>query len=181
MKRVTRIATSKRVSASGRSRTVRGNRESSARTGCGREAAGIKAGLDLRDAARILPAGGSDKLLQRELAGRKEAGLNASWVSPAMLQRQTALASAGGMKLPDWGAVDPYQLTLGFLRAAIKKGVKVYERSRITKITFNRKNATAFLMAARSRREPDHLHRRADQPVQAAKAAPEVMKIATRC
>ncbi len=36
-------------------------------------------------------------------------------------------------------------MTLGFLSAATKQGVKVYERSRITKITFNRKNATAFL------------------------------------
>ena len=106
---------------------------------------GIKAGLDLREAARLLPEGGSDKLLQRELASRQEAGLKVSWMSSAMLQRQTALTSAGGMKLPDWGFVDPYQLTLGFLSAAIKKGVKVYERSRITKITFNRKHATAFL------------------------------------
>jgi glycine/D-amino acid oxidase-like deaminating enzyme len=106
---------------------------------------GIKAGLELRDAVRALPPGASDKLLQRELAARKEAGLNAAWMSPAMVQRQTALASAGGVKLPDWGFVDPYQLTLGFLKAATKKGVKVFERSRITKITFNRKNATAFL------------------------------------
>ena len=81
----------------------------------------------------------------RELAARQDEGLAASWLSPAMVQRQTALASAGAMKLPDWGFVDPYKLTLGFLSAAIKKGVKVYERSRINKITFNRKNATAFL------------------------------------
>lgn len=106
---------------------------------------GIKAGLELKDAVRALPDGGSDKLIQRELAARKEAGLSAAWMTPAMVQRQTALASAGGVKLPDWGFVDPYQLTLGFLKAAIKKGVKVYERSRVTKITFNRKNATAFL------------------------------------
>jgi len=106
---------------------------------------GIKAGLELRDAVRLLPAGGSDKLLQRELAARKEAGLSAAWMTPAMVQRQTALGSAGAVKLPDWGFVDPYQLTMGFLKAAIKKGVKVYERSRITKITFNRKTATAFL------------------------------------
>ena len=66
-------------------------------------------------------------------------------MSPAMVQRQVALVSAGAIKLPDWGFVDPYKLTMGFLSAAIKKGVKVYERSRITKITFNRKNATAFL------------------------------------
>ena len=106
---------------------------------------GIKAQPDLRDGARILPDGGSDKLLQREFASRKEAGLSASWLSPVVLQRQTALSSAGGMKLPDWGFVDPYQLTLGFLSAAVKKGVRVFERSPITKITFNRKNATAFL------------------------------------
>ncbi len=106
---------------------------------------GIKAGLDLRDAIRALPAGSPDKLLQRELASRKEAGLTAGWMSPAMVQRQAALASAGAVKLADWGFVDPYKLTLGFLSAATKKGVKVYERSRITKITFNRKNATAFL------------------------------------
>ena len=106
---------------------------------------GIKAGLELRDAVRVLPEGSPDKLLQREFASRKEAGLSATWMSPAMVQRQAALASAGATKLPDWGFVDPYQLTLGFLRAGIKKGVKVYERSRITKITFNRKNATAFL------------------------------------
>ena len=106
---------------------------------------GIKAGLVVRDAARVLPVGGPDKVLLRELADRKQAGLEAGWMSPAMVQRQTALASAGAIKLPDWGFVDPYRLTLGFLSAAIKKGVKVYERSRITKIKFNRKTATAFL------------------------------------
>ncbi len=106
---------------------------------------GIKARLELRGALRVLPADAPDKLLQREFASRKEAALSASWMSPAMVQRQASLPSAGAMKLPDSGFVDPYQLTLGFLSAAIKKGVKVYERSRITKITFNRKNATAFL------------------------------------
>jgi len=106
---------------------------------------GIKAGLELRDAMRVLPDGGSDKVLQKELASRKEAGLAAAWLSPAMVQRQAGLASAGGMKVPAWGFVDPYQLTLGFLSAAAKKGVKIYERSRITRITFTRKNATAFL------------------------------------
>ncbi len=106
---------------------------------------GIKAGLDLRDAVRLLPAGVPDKLLQREMAARKDAGLTGSWMSPAMVQRQAAVVSGGALKLPDWGFVDPYKLTLGFLSAAIKKGTKVYERSRITRITFNRKNATAFL------------------------------------
>ena len=49
------------------------------------------------------------------------------------------------MRLHDFGFVDPYRLTLGFLSAATKRGVKVFERSRVRKITFNRKNATATL------------------------------------
>jgi glycine/D-amino acid oxidase-like deaminating enzyme len=53
--------------------------------------------------------------------------------------------SAGGLRLPDAGLVDPYKLTLGFLSAAMKRGAKVYERSRVKKITFTRKTATAFL------------------------------------
>lgn len=106
---------------------------------------GIKSALELRDALRVLPDGGADKPLQRELASRQEAGLPGSWLPPASVLRQTALSSAGGLRVPDWGFVDPYQLTLGFLKAATRKGVKVYERSRVAKITFNRKNATAFL------------------------------------
>jgi glycine/D-amino acid oxidase-like deaminating enzyme len=106
---------------------------------------GIKAGLELRDVLRVVPVGGSDKLLRRELDDRKAAGLDASWATPTAVSRQAALATAGAMRLHDWGFADPYRLTLGFLSAATKRGVKVYERSRVRKITFNRKNATATL------------------------------------
>ncbi len=106
---------------------------------------GIKAGLDLRDALRVLPDGASDKLIRREIDDRRAAGLDASWVVPASTTRQTAIPAAGAMRLHDFGFVDPYRLTLGFLAAATKRGVKVFERSRVRKITFNRKNATATL------------------------------------
>jgi gamma-glutamylputrescine oxidase len=106
---------------------------------------GIKAGLDLRDALRVVPAGGSDKLIRREVDDRRAAGLVGSWVVPASVTRQTAIPAAGAMRLRDWGFADPYRLTLGFLTAATKRGAKVFERSRVRKITFNRKNATATL------------------------------------
>ena len=106
---------------------------------------GIKAGLDLRDALRVLPAGAPDKVIRREIDDRKEAGLDVSWVVPASTTRQTAIPAAGAMRLHDFGFVDPYRLTLGFLSAATKRGVKVFEKSRVRKITFNRKNATATL------------------------------------
>jgi glycine/D-amino acid oxidase-like deaminating enzyme len=106
---------------------------------------GIKANLELRDAWRVLPEGASDKELRKEAVDRAAAGLDVSWQAPAAVTRHAAIASAGALRLRDWGFADPYKLTMGFLAAAIKRGAQVYERSRITKITFNRKNATAFL------------------------------------
>ena len=47
--------------------------------------------------------------------------------------------------MPDAGFADPAKLTAGFLAAAIKRGVKVYEKSAVKKITFTRKTATAYL------------------------------------
>ena len=106
---------------------------------------GIKAGLDVADQMRVLPAGQSDKLIRREAAARQAAGVKAAWMAPAAVTRQAGFPSAGALRLPDGGFVDPFKLTLGFLSAAIKRGVKVYEKSAVKKITFTRKTATAYL------------------------------------
>ena len=106
---------------------------------------GIRAGLDLAEHLRVLPPGDSDKLIRRELGARQAAGIKASWVLPPAVTRQAAIVSGGAMRLPDAGFVDPFKLTLGFLSAAIKRGAKVYEKSRVKKITFTRKTATAYL------------------------------------
>jgi glycine/D-amino acid oxidase-like deaminating enzyme len=106
---------------------------------------GIRANVDVQSQLRVLLPGSPDKLFRRELAAREDAGLSASLLAPSAVTRQTALDSAGAMRLPDGGFADPFKLTLGFLAAAIKKGAKVYERSRVNKITFTRKTATAFL------------------------------------
>ena len=106
---------------------------------------GIRADLDLKTSFRFIPPGQSDKQLKREIASREDAGLKAAWMPPTAIARQAAIVSAGGMRLPEAGFADPLKLTLGFLAAAIKKGVKVYEKSAVTKITFTRKTATAYL------------------------------------
>ncbi len=105
---------------------------------------GIRAGLDAADQFRALSAGQSDKLIRREAAARQAAGIRTAWVAAAPVLRQTAI-NAGALRLPDGGFVDPFKLTLGFLAAAVKRGAKVYEKSRVKKITFTRKTATAFL------------------------------------
>jgi glycine/D-amino acid oxidase-like deaminating enzyme len=106
---------------------------------------GIRAGFELADHLRALSPGEPDKLIRRELVARQAAGVKSSWILPAAVSRQAAIESGGAMRLPDAGFVDPFKLTLGFLAAAIKRGAKVYEKSRVRKITFTRKTATAFL------------------------------------
>jgi glycine/D-amino acid oxidase-like deaminating enzyme len=106
---------------------------------------GIKAGFTVAPALRIIPPHQTDKDLRKEAAARSAAGLIGSFLQPGAIARQTNLQTAGGVRMPEGGFGDPYKLTLAFLNAAIKRGVKVYERSRIKKITFTRKTATAFL------------------------------------
>lgn len=105
----------------------------------------IKANFALADHLRVLAPGQSDKLIRKEIASRQAEGLKAAWLQPAAVRRQAAIDSDGAMRLPDAGFADPFKLTLGFLNAAIKRGAKVYEKSRVKKITFTRKTATAFL------------------------------------
>jgi glycine/D-amino acid oxidase-like deaminating enzyme len=105
----------------------------------------IRAGFELGDHYRTLAPGESDKIIRREIGARQEAGVKVSWTAPAAITRLAAIDSGGAMRLPDAGFVDPFKLTLGFLNAAIKRGAKIYEKSRVKKITFTRKTATAYL------------------------------------
>ena len=106
---------------------------------------GIKCGLDTGPGLRVVPPSQHDKALRKELAARAGADLMGSFLTPAAVARLTNIESAGGMRMPDGGFADPFKLTLGFLHAAIKRGARVYERSRVKKITFTRKTATASL------------------------------------
>ena len=105
----------------------------------------LRAGFEIGDHYRVLAPGESDKMIRREIAARQDAGMKASWIAPAAIARQASIDSGGAMRLPDAGFADPFKLTLGFLNAAIKRGAVVYEKSRVKKITFTRKTATAFL------------------------------------
>ncbi len=72
--------------------------------------------------------------------------MKASWLTPGAIARQTAIESAGGMRLPDGGFVDPFKLTLGFLVGGDQaRRARSTNNRAINKITFTRKTATAFL------------------------------------
>lgn len=106
---------------------------------------GIKAGLELHEALRILPPGMADKQARREATDRAEAGLEASWLSPSALARQTTISAAGAIRLRDWGVVNPARLLLGFASAATRRGATFFEKSPVRRITFDRKQAVVVL------------------------------------
>lgn len=106
---------------------------------------GIKADLELHDALRIVPYATSDKVARREATERAEAGLDATWLSSAALARQTSLSVAAGIQFRDWGVANPARLLLGFASAATKRGVKIFEKSAVKRITFDRKQAVIIL------------------------------------
>ncbi|MGE0460445.1 MAG: NAD(P)/FAD-dependent oxidoreductase [Vicinamibacterales bacterium] len=103
---------------------------------------GIKAEMDARDAWRVAPVGYPTKALQKDVDERRGADLDATWHKPAAVARSVAVEVAGGARLPGWAQCDPYRLLLGFARAAVARGAQIYERSAVTRVTFDRKVAT---------------------------------------
>lgn len=105
----------------------------------------INAGFELRPSIRVLSPGQSDKALRREAAERASAGLVAAWLTPAAVSRETMVPNAGGLQVRSWGVVDPYRLTIGFAAAAARRGARCFERSRVTRIDFDRRQAVVTL------------------------------------
>ena len=102
---------------------------------------GIKAEIEVNDALRVMPPfGGDAKAFARELATRRDAGLDAVPLKPSVAMREAALEQSGaGVRLHDWGYADPYRVAMGFARAAIGRGAILFERSAVRRIKVKRK------------------------------------------
>lgn len=88
---------------------------------------------------------GEGDALKREQAARKDAKLDAAWVSPVPARRALSTESQGAIRLRNGFTYDPVRAALGLAAAAEAKGAKLFERSRVRKTTFTRKDATVVL------------------------------------
>ena len=102
---------------------------------------GIKAGIDVHDAVRLLPPFSPHaQAFTREIALRREAGMDALMLKPAAAAQETGIErTAGAARLRSWGHADPYKMVIGFAQAAIDRGASLYERSAVRRIKVNRK------------------------------------------
>jgi gamma-glutamylputrescine oxidase len=99
-------------------------------------------GVETHDAWRVLASyNAEEKPFAREVAARRDAGLDAVWLKPAIAARETAVeAGRAAARFHDWGQTNPYRLLLTFAAAAKARGASLFEQSRVTRIKPLRKH-----------------------------------------
>jgi glycine/D-amino acid oxidase-like deaminating enzyme len=85
--------------------------------------------------------------LKREQKARRDAGIEAPFLSARAVADEAALTAAGGLRTKDGATLDPYRASLGMAAAAAQRGAQICERSAVTKVTFNRKWVDVFTAA----------------------------------
>jgi gamma-glutamylputrescine oxidase len=90
-------------------------------------------------ALRVGLSNGEDRILRREMAAMRAAGVEGSWLTPARLRQETGLAGIGAIRSAGDAFIDPYRATLGLAAEAVKRRAQVFERTPVTRIRSGRK------------------------------------------
>lgn len=88
-------------------------------------------------------------LLKKDVAARKAATGDGTWLTQAAAQALLATETQGAMRLRDAATLDPVKAARGLAQAAVKKGARIVERALVTATTFTRKDVTVVLAGAR--------------------------------
>jgi glycine/D-amino acid oxidase-like deaminating enzyme len=89
--------------------------------------------------------------LKKERKVRLDAGLEAPALGSRVVSREVALDSSLALRGREGATLDPYRACLGLAAAAEERGAKLFERSPVRRITFNRKIADVFTAGGRIR------------------------------
>jgi glycine/D-amino acid oxidase-like deaminating enzyme len=100
---------------------------------------GIRCAMDAVD--RVLYVRDADQVraLQREAQARREAGLEATWLTAGALSSMR-LEGAGGIRSRGHARLDPYRACHGFARAAAARGASIFERSSVRRVVVRSKH-----------------------------------------
>ena len=98
--------------------------------------------LETLDARRVLGSYTADeKSLARDVAWRRDAGLDALWLKPAAATRDTKVEiGRAAVRYRDWGFTQPYRLLTAFVGAARKRGAALFEKSSVRRVKTQRKH-----------------------------------------
>lgn len=73
-------------------------------------------------------------LLRRELRRRQAVKLGGRWLSASSIERTTGFRGAGAIRTAGNALLDPLAACLGLLQVAKRRGARIFQRSRITRI-----------------------------------------------
>lgn len=94
----------------------------------------VDCGLQMRDSLYYTLDEERARLLKRELGRRRAARFSGQWIDADGLLRAGGIHGAGAIRTRGNAQLDPVRACAGFLRAAVKDGAAVYERSTINRI-----------------------------------------------
>ncbi len=89
--------------------------------------------------------------LKKEQKVRLGAKLDAPVIPSRVVSSEVALSSSVAMRGRDGATIDPYRACLGLADAAKERGAKIFEKSPVKRITFNRKIADVYTAGGKIR------------------------------
>ena len=101
----------------------------------------IKSAFQPQGAAIVALTPDQAARLARDRKARRDAGVDAPLLSARAVKGELGLDAAAAIRENGGGIVDPYRTCLGLAAAAVARGAKMFERTPVRKITFDRRRA----------------------------------------
>jgi glycine/D-amino acid oxidase-like deaminating enzyme len=98
----------------------------------------LKIGLEPHGSVDVATTAEQTLRLKREQKARREAGLEAPLLSARVVGAEAGLVIPG-IRARDGATIDPYRAALGLARAAAERGARLFERSSVARIKFDRR------------------------------------------
>jgi glycine/D-amino acid oxidase-like deaminating enzyme len=99
---------------------------------------GVRCDLAPADVLLVARDPQASRMLQREQQSRRDAGFDYPWLKPAVVSRDAAVDSGGGIRTHGF-SLDPYRACLGLASAAASRGAVLFEKSHVRRIRAGRK------------------------------------------
>lgn len=111
---------------------------------------GAASGVEVLPAVRVLASyAGDEKAFAREIALRRDAGLDALGLKAAAAARESGVEGArAAVRIRDWGQANPYQLVTTFCAAAAKRGAALFEQSPVRRVRARAKDVEIQVQGA---------------------------------
>lgn len=87
--------------------------------------------------------------LKREQKARRASGIDAPLLNARAIAGEVAINAAAALRAKEGATLDPYRACLGLAVSAAQRGARLFERTAVTKVTFDRKTADVFTAAGR--------------------------------